>query len=80
MDLDDRVKVYDKWDVLTIELHGRRRQSGGYDKWDVRTIELHELVLRMLHRRVWVRKYSLVRHLVFDNANLCNPSNQGETV
>ena len=38
MDLDDRVKVYDKWDVLTIELHELRWQNEGNDKWDVLTI------------------------------------------
>ena len=36
-------RLYDKWDVLTIELHGLRWQSEGNDKWDVLTIELHGL-------------------------------------
>ena len=41
MDSDGRVKVYDKWDVLTNELHGLRRQRKGYDKRGVLTIRNH---------------------------------------
>ena len=34
MDSDDRVNVFDKWDVLNNELHGLRSQSEGHDKQD----------------------------------------------